>query len=98
MFNIFIALFIGALLGLVVATLMLSAKKSSDEENALGRALDEARIDYLERTKTMLLYNPELDMWGITDLDNRFVGAGATPRAAIDQSRAVEQATMQVPA
>jgi hypothetical protein len=93
-----IGMFMGAIIGIVIAALTLSSKRSSDNDHALGHALDAARLDYLDRSECSLLFNPQFNLWGMLDARDKPFAAGETARAALDKARAQEQAEMQVPA
>lgn len=78
---------VAASLGVLLALFIIGAKKRDDDELATGNELDAARMDYLEKSKSQVLYNDELTSWGVLDYHGSFTYSARTLRAAVDGAR-----------
>ncbi len=84
------ALVIGAALGLVIAALLAAGRRADDEDKIAELALDKRRIDYLAESECSLMFNPDLNAWGLLDGQDKCFAAGKDPREALDRAREKE--------
>lgn len=76
--------------GLLFGGMLRGAKRSDENEQAFEGELARQDLQFLEDAECSVLFNPQHNMWGLVDEQNKLIAGGRTIRELIARARSRE--------